>query len=701
MGKQVMGIMSKIIFIALTFQLFFAYNASADENVIPLPLNVGQLYDTMESVYDFEEIVSVTYSDSSVARVNLDGVITALKPGQTNIVIVYMKTGGTTSDLKYNVTVELATGYYRIKNKETGSYLSISDEKIKLDPTVGLASYNDADNVGERQIWHVVKQSNKYIIKPYLDENAILFYSMVYDDIRIEKIMTYLDNFVTDSIRNWYVDGDEIYNAYGGYNIDEGYGGVRLSRAKIYGNSYENDTWIFEKIDEVSSGIRLIDEYYDIDNVNERFMSIESTKRLEDLKIRCLRYSVNELDNPIWSSSNTSIVTVDTYTGEVTAVGVGTATITVTQPGLLTNNSASYTINVLPLKDGVYSITNKLGFNQLESFEQNGIFYLQRSNNSNTSNYWYLQTTISGKYFISAVNKKSLGSNFVLSPSTIGGDNSETTYATLSLLSNYSSYVPTWGIRSNELGYSIELEDEAGLSMFILDADDSKAELGSIDYEDYEGMWNINEILEMNGTRKIYIHPYYDNEFKSLFTDTSEAIASLNYYLEYVEDTLEAEFDLQVEVMTPIEMSTSEIDDLNNDGKYRAEVSKTFESIEETDIYYRHTHKYIIYSGYNFSNNVSSNVDDIVLIKAYGHTSYVDAMLYKSLHEISHTLSARDHYHRGDGCPYGGRCTTCGTLELKRPEHCIFHFLTYDKEHPYCNECKMEIIASINAKCFE
>lgn len=190
MGKQIMGVLSKIIFTALTVLLIFAYNVGADEYVIPLPLNVGQSHDTMEFVYDFEEIVSVTYSNSNVATVNSDGVITAIKPGQTNIIIVYLETGGTTSVLRYNVTIELATGYYRIKNQETGSYLAINDIKSKLDPTIDLYSYNDIGDAGLKQIWHVVNQSDTYLIKPYTDENALLFYSMIYDDIRIEKILT-------------------------------------------------------------------------------------------------------------------------------------------------------------------------------------------------------------------------------------------------------------------------------------------------------------------------------------------------------------------------------------------------------------------------------------------------------------------------------------------------------------------------------
>lgn len=289
-------------------------------------------------------------------------------------------------------------------------------------------------------------------------------------------------------MENWYIDGDKIYNRYGGI-YEEVYNGKRLSRSAFSDTNIENDTWIFEPISNLEKGIRLIDEYYSMIGINDRYMAIDSTKSLEDLKIRLLRYCNEDLTSPIWSSSNTNVATVDATTGDVTAVGVGNVTITVTQPGMLINNSASYTINVLPLKDGMYSITNKLGFDQLGVVERDGVFYLERSNNYNSNSNWYLQTTINGKYLISVVDNKNVGSNFILGSSVGVGGNTTTTYATLGELANNSSYIQTWRIETNELGYSLELEGEATSSMFILDANDSKVELGTIDYEDYEGMW--------------------------------------------------------------------------------------------------------------------------------------------------------------------------------------------------------------------
>lgn len=692
-------IKTTIALLALYIMLFLNNNVYADS----LELGVGDGYDIKSHITDCDEYISFSSLDSTIISVDSNGYVTGIKPGNTSIKVSYIDTNGVSKETFIGFNIILRDGYYRIRNIETNKYLSASNIKTKYDPSVFLTEQYLSGNEELCQIWQVVKTtSNKrYLIKPYFDESAILCHNQVFDDIRIEKIPTYnadyCDEFLNSGNRNWSILGNKIYTATGGYNYAK-----KLSRYAFSDSTITTDTWLFEKVENAPSGIRLIDEYYNGDIVNERFMAVDSENSLDDLKIRCLRYSECELVAPVWSSSNTNVVSVDAITGKVTANSTGSAVISVTQPGMLMNNSYSYTIRVLPLKDGIYTITNKLGSQQLEVAQQNGVNYLKRSTSSATDSLWYIQTTISGEYFISVVDNKSIGSYYVLGAEDIADENGTSTYATLGVLANNSSYVPTWNIRSNELGYSIELESEASSSMFVLDANDSKVKLGEIDYEDYEGMWNVSKVVETNKTNKLYIHPYYDSEFVSLFSNHTDAIDSINSYLEYVETVLESEFEVQVEVYAASEMSTTGISDLNNKNEYRSELSKLFASSEVSNPYYRYTHKYIIYSGHNFtSGNTSGNVDDIPLIAAYGSVSDIESMKFDSLHEISHTLGARDHYHTGDACNYGGRCTTCGTFELKRPEHCILHYYTYDKENPYCNECKMEIIAGINTKCVE
>lgn len=120
---------------------------------------------------------------------------------------------------------------------------------------------------------------------------------------------------------------------------------------------------------------------------------------------------------------------------------------------------------------------------------------------------------------------------------------------------------------------------------------------------------------------------------------------------------------------------------------------------------HRCNNKYVIYEGYDFVNNegnrytpVTGSADDIVHICYSG----AERNYLTTLHEISHTFGALDHYHNNSGkegeCTTGNRCSHCGTFEYKRSEFCVMTGGTYDADHPFCDECEAEIKAGIYFK---
>ncbi len=106
---------------------------------------------------------------------------------------------------------------------------------------------------------------------------------------------------------------------------------------------------------------------------------------------------------------------------------------------------------------------------------------------------------------------------------------------------------------------------------------------------------------------------------------------------------------------------------------------------------------------YNTSNAVPGIA--IMLLKRDDMTGDIPPMATVLMHELSHTIGAKDHYHHvieitEDGeevCKNAEICSTCGTLE-KRDINCLMSRATGEVSSAmYCDSCKEEILAHLES----
>ena len=684
------------IFIVIMFLLLSCYftNIIYAETNYPPVIYVGETFDLTPYLGSYMNITSIEMNNTKCGIVDEDGLFTAHQPGIVEFDIFYKDFSNDDMFAEVTLIIYLPPGVYRIMNKNTGEYLSIANINFKQDPSLKLSPYSNTGSQMLSQLWTLTTNGSheRFNIKPYLDNDAVVCYHATTNDIRIEKIKKYDTEFLDYDYCIWEIGDDEIYNM--------SFFHPRLTGSNYGGNTGNNDTWVYQLVNPTEYGIKLIDENYENQtNVQLRYMSLNSTKSLEDLEIRYICYGANITDNVIWSSSNDNIVCVDSQTGKVTAKSPGTVSITVTQPGWSNNNSQTYSIHVLPFEDGLYNLTNKYGNVSLSPYLKNGVTYLKRyiSGSNDCLANWYLQATIEGKYIISlADDKKSYYD--ILNVFRESENNILKSYGILSY-SNGMTKLPTWKIRENELGYSIEYEGNSNDSLCILDSDDSILELTYPDYEDYESMWNLSKIPFYNKSCKVYIHPYYDTSFIEQFGSEEEMLIALNGALLNAKTIFENELSVQVVVLEPLPLPQQYYTN-NGDNNPESAFDDYLTDIGMGDIYIRNMNKYILFTSLKDRSSASypSGIAFCSIKSSSTWRYFNDTLKYTTLHELGHTLGAKDHYHeiKDDGtCKSSEICTDCGDFELKRSHECVYNEQNYNPDDPFCNECRMDMLLSL------
>lgn len=714
MKKTYMDVFVGGIFFVLLF--LTRYNNVYAESTSAIPIEIGESYNIVTDISNFSQITSYNIDNPSIISMDSDGYIRGLQPGETVITITYLDDSNNLCTYISEIEVYLSPGIYRIKNSNTGKYLSLNDIKIKKDLSLKLV--NSADPVVESeqyltQLWRInsYESTTDFIVQPYSDHNAVLIYDKYRETVRIDKLYEFKE-YVFSENSIWKLISSKIETSHEKEDTR-----VSLNEFYLFGEGTLEYTWEFEQVSVTPNGVRLIDEYYEnAPTVQSRFISQGSIKTLNDLKIRVLAYSseVNE-ENVIWSSSNTSIATVDATSGKVSGIREGTVTITAKN----SNHSDSYTLTIMPYKDGVYDITNVLGNRKISPyyFSYSGLIghYIKNDTNTNQRTFWYLQSMIDGTYKISVANNSNAqGKCWVAKDSDIGCLN----------LINYNenkNEKPTWTLQAHELGTTISYKGDTNLSWRLLDSGFEIVDLTLPDYEDYDSMWRIGEVV-VEDTPTIYIHPYYDAYFLANHgNDKESAYAAMYDYLNYAKSIFDRELGTNIVIKEPVEffLSDSELQKLNQVGVenkggvddeyiYENNFMNMVQEIANGDESYLYTNKYILFPAYPFVTatgeyyipNSCNKLDCSFIYKGYDTQDYK----YSTLHELSHTIGVDDHYHNNSGengeCTVGDSCSECGAYMYKRHEYCVINSNVYDESEPFCNDCLIELKANLYFKCF-
>ena len=330
-------------------KLTISYTPPNDE------VRVRQGYTKQLTVPDTTETITWTSSNTSVATVNSSGVVTGIQVG-TATITAYV------SGVEYQtftVRVTISDGVYRITNTaglNLGTYGSIAENT-----RAKMLSYSDTGFEKLYQLWKIAYLSNGYYsIRPLhkLDMGLHAAGSMG----SFVDIVSMGNNDTMSgvpSLCRWSIsptaDGTSYFINHVGTNS---LGMTMDGQVPIVGMDVITDIssetqgyfkWMLDRATDLPSGVKLYDTSTGYPVTSPRTISVGETKSLSELNLLPIGYSWGmNSTNFEWESEDETI-TVDRYTGAVTGVSVGAATITGRYCQNGTFYYVSYTIDISKL----------------------------------------------------------------------------------------------------------------------------------------------------------------------------------------------------------------------------------------------------------------------------------------------------------------------------------------------------------------
>lgn len=302
------------------------------------------------------QTVTWATSNSSIATVSSSGVVTAKKAGTVTITASMVDADDITRTATCTVYVYIANGVYHIKNLNSNYYLHVKYGGIaNLTDVYQYSKYSDStsNNYKIRQMWKTYYLGNgRYSIRPLnkLDKGLdvtsgnVDIYNIGTSDT-LDSVPSYGEWTIS-----WYSTGYVFKNNGSDSKTMQIENASTSSGATVVASAYStsvNCRWGLTKISSPPAGAYLYDTSKEaIVTTATRAVDVGTTKSLSTLRLSAVSYSGTNLSqNFTWSSSNTTVATVDSN-GAVTGVSAGKATIT----GRVYRNSAyhyvSYTICV-------------------------------------------------------------------------------------------------------------------------------------------------------------------------------------------------------------------------------------------------------------------------------------------------------------------------------------------------------------------
>ncbi|MBR5767092.1 MAG: RICIN domain-containing protein, partial [Clostridia bacterium] len=296
--------------------------------------------------------------NTNVVTVNTSGLVTAVKAGSARVRAIVADALGQTKTSYCTVNVIIDNGIYTIKNAGAQKYLGtdgciLSGTPVTADDFIQSAYGLYAQSVQHWKIQHI--GGINYVIRPYYKSDM----AMKHDGTSVS--LGYAGTSAPDvnSDYSWQITWDG-----NGYKITYGNYALTYFTGSLYNQSPVPNAdvarWTFTSVSTVAHGVALYDSstgYTTVDT--ERSVVAGSSKTLSDLGYMIgVWNSFNNTQDVIWSSSDTSVVTVNS-SGKVTGVSVGTAAVTATKSMQGTDYTASYTLHVVPFDAGTYFLKNK------------------------------------------------------------------------------------------------------------------------------------------------------------------------------------------------------------------------------------------------------------------------------------------------------------------------------------------------------
>ncbi len=726
---------------------FASYNRSSNRPSLsitytsPISLNYSRLYipegvkRTITAV-TYPSGASVTWSSSNttVATVSSAGVVTAGKAGTSPTTITARITvNGTVYTASCTVYTVMKDGVYYIQNENSGYYLHVEDGKTKLYTDVQQYS-KYAENVSElykiRQLWKVKHLGNgKYSIRPMhkltmglafdaTNNNVSLYYCNTADTI--SQVTNYA-HWTIDYSPSGYILRRDGYQKYT-MKIKDSSTAIGATVVVGQDDNNKNCRWNLQRLDSPPAGVVFYNTANDaiIHNIPIKYTAIEESRRCESMDILAVVYSEESiLQNVEWISSNSSIATVNTK-GEITGISEGSATITARRYLNGSYKSASYTVKVTGISNGVYYIQNRASGRYADIKEQamsQGTVIHQWDFHGYGTQQWVINHMGDGYYSIS--------SGCSLTPYYLGvsGDSTANDAAVVLRSGNITDGMK-WKVEKTTQG-AFRITPKTGegnnrvLAVGVYAFNINGIAIQQRDYiadDNYKDEWFITG----KKTFASIVNNYFDNGYPVYYNESnSESINAIKGYIKSVADRYEKLFGLRVAHGDAVyyrsladickgTVTSSNIDKLcNHSGD------------KHTD---RHNVVFDLHTNL-VSNSTTTNVfwtcHKIASVSAGGSTQYnrscayanTVAMLTRSrrdesdyikaalMHELNHQYGAPDHYHElrvendTSTCIHKDNCSVCG--DLKRSKTCIMDQV-YDNDIQYgdlvCYGCRGDIM---------
>lgn len=283
------------------------------------------------------QTVTLSTSDSAIATVNANGVVTAKKAGTVTITASMVDADGITWYAYCTVYVYVANGVYHIKNLNSNYYLNVRNGKIS-----DYSEVNQTDMLSDifpknsriSQMWKTYYLGNgRYSIRPMnkldmgldVTEGAVDIYNIGTSDT-LSGVPSYCEWTI-----GWYSTG-YVFKNNGDSSLTMQVEDASTSlAAAVIASTYSaeaNCRWELTKVVSPPAGAYLYDTAKGaIATAATRAVDVGTTKSLSTLQLSAVAYSGTNISQSFtWYSSNNAIATVDAN-GAVTGVSTGTATI--------------------------------------------------------------------------------------------------------------------------------------------------------------------------------------------------------------------------------------------------------------------------------------------------------------------------------------------------------------------------------------
>ncbi|MBQ7603757.1 MAG: RICIN domain-containing protein, partial [Clostridia bacterium] len=296
--------------------------------------------------------------NTSVATVSSSGLVTAVRAGSARVRAIVADALGQTKTSYCTVNVIIDNGIYTIKNAGAQKYLGtdgciLSGTPVTADDFIQSASGLYAQSVQQWKIQHI--SGINYVIRPYYKSDM----GMAHEGTSVKLGNAGPATPDVNSDYSWQIkwDGNGYKITYDDYALTY-YAGSLYNQSPI--PNADVARWTLNKMTTVAHGVALYNRSTGYSTTDtERSVVVGQSRTMADLGYAVAVW-VDDYNNQnvTWSSSNTSVATVDSD-GKVTGVSVGTATITATRYMHNVSYTAQYTLHVVPFEEGTFFLKNR------------------------------------------------------------------------------------------------------------------------------------------------------------------------------------------------------------------------------------------------------------------------------------------------------------------------------------------------------